>query len=651
MIAWLLKNWKLFLDIILVVGGIILFTLFDPFGVFSNRSLKSTANILSSVKSIGELVSAEYYGEVISSLHGTMVYDFEPDTLQQEFERCLTAVKTEIENTYRDKLGDQEKLKNRQKRQLLNLILEKLTTINNKFNNPNKIYNHLIAFIATNEYQKDVQEFYNVKSESLKSNIEKNVIETLLNECIINVAKPIIHDSIRHVEYKYSVPEYFSAATDFHYSLNKSHIQKTKKRKQDIVFIGRGWVKAGFKFDQLNESNFYYHEQRKTIWFYGLSPVVLDKDINPWFIPEKKVKGFELVDFYKKATFEEAKAVKKRCKEELLEQAYNADILEHAQTNGEESLQSFFSLLTGESELKVEFRDMPYQKELNMISADTMVTVNEALLIKRLIEKENQRIKKAISPDKEHYKQQLDIFIHQLKKLDFVQKGIAFNLFMLEAAEILSHSKFVNLKDSNAISKVRGSIVLKTEEDKSYLTTNYLDSLILQIPYPEFVPEFNSMLNVLESELTKVDMFRLDTFILSELMLQEFNIDSTFFEVQSISNNNNIDTIKYFKIAHKQSNRSFTFTDYKYPILEIQTKELGTVKIRNVNSVDSLLQLYSKTTDNISGNAQYDTIRQEELNRILAFESKKIKDEIMTKPIKRFTATVRKIFRKNPGKP
>ena len=47
------------------------------------------------------------------------------------------------------------------------------------------------------------------------------------------------------------------------------------------------------------------------IHFYGIKPTVLDVDINPWFIPERKVKGFELVSFSGNVNFEEAKEVKR----------------------------------------------------------------------------------------------------------------------------------------------------------------------------------------------------------------------------------------------------------------------------------------------------------------------------------------------------
>ncbi len=103
------------------------------------------------------------------------------------------------------------KLKNRQKRQLLNTIPLKLDPTQSKYNNPNKIYNHLIAFIASNEYKKDAQEFFNPKTASLRNNTEKDVIETLLNECIVKNGQNKITipntDSTKGINYKYDVPQ------------------------------------------------------------------------------------------------------------------------------------------------------------------------------------------------------------------------------------------------------------------------------------------------------------------------------------------------------------------------------------------------------------------------------------------------------------
>ena len=83
MIGFFLKNKALFFDILLVVGGIIAFTYWDPLGIFQNKKLQSTANMVRSVKDIGQLVTAEYYGEVISSWKEFKLNEFPEDTITE----------------------------------------------------------------------------------------------------------------------------------------------------------------------------------------------------------------------------------------------------------------------------------------------------------------------------------------------------------------------------------------------------------------------------------------------------------------------------------------------------------------------------------------------------------------------------------------
>jgi hypothetical protein len=650
MIAWLLKNWKLFLDIVIVVAGIVLFTLFDPFGVFSNRSLKSTANILSSVKSIGELVTAEYYGEVISSLHGTQVYDLKPDTLNSIFESCFIELKSLIVEDVLEQLGDKSRLKSSEKR-----ALEKNVSKDNYFKEirqeyaKNNIYNHLIVFLGVNNIKNDKSLFYKKASNSqLRNKAESRVAEYLLKESLqrletlIQGGKEITNAEF--TDYIYARPPYFAAIVDYHYELNDDGIQKPKN---DIVFIGRGWVKAGFQFGKLDKSNFHYDNERKIINFYGLSPVVLDTDINPWFIPEKKIKGFELVDFYKKATFEEAKAVKIRCKQELLEQAHNAEIMEQAQTNGEESLQNFFVLLTNEPNLKVNFYDLPYQKELNMIAADTLITVREALLIDTILSKETEHINKVISPEREQSQMQLDIFINQLKKLSFVKKDVPFNLFMLEAAKILEHKQFITLSDSATISKLRAPIRIADSLDAKILTTSFIQSVDYYSAYPQFVHEFNSMLNVLEDETKEIDAFRENTHSISQQELLALNLNPQYFKFDTVWFNNEPDSASHIVVTLKQKQRTFNFTDFQYPVLEVPETAYNIFKLADTSKVDCLLDSLELTRNIFTGAAYYDSLRLEDLTNIKHYESDRIKHEIKTRPVRRFTSTIQKVFGKN----
>src|SRR3954469_14692057 len=68
----------------------------------------------------------------------------------------------------------------------------------------------------------------------------------------------------------------------------KVFIADKQTLKKQIVLLGRGTVKAGYKFDNFSENNFKYSSASNTIYFIGLQPEILSCHINPWFIPEKK---------------------------------------------------------------------------------------------------------------------------------------------------------------------------------------------------------------------------------------------------------------------------------------------------------------------------------------------------------------------------
>ena len=69
MISLLFKHWKFLLDALLIIALVVLLFLLNPFGLFGDGlSFGTTTNMVTEVRQIGQLVTAEYYGEVISSL-------------------------------------------------------------------------------------------------------------------------------------------------------------------------------------------------------------------------------------------------------------------------------------------------------------------------------------------------------------------------------------------------------------------------------------------------------------------------------------------------------------------------------------------------------------------------------------------------------
>jgi hypothetical protein len=638
MIAYLIKNWKLLLDIIIVVGGIIVFTLFDPFGMFSKRELKGTANLVSSIKDIGELVTAEYYGEVISSLNETFVFDIPEDTVSEKFEECLYRLKLECKNAIDNRDGVRKFVSG-----------QKLANLRDEYNKNNEfIYNHLIVLLAVNLINPDEDKFYKENEQGLQGKTEQRVIRRIFNEieAIHKKHKKNSSSEEREAElnhYINDIPIYLASAASFHYQLNKMALSN-KERRRDIVFIGRGWVKAGYQFEKLDERNFAYDKNRKLIRFYGLSPVILDKDINPWFIPENKIQGFELVDFYKKATFEEAKIVKIRCKEKLLEQANHSGIMKQAQKNGEEALKNFFSLLLDEPDLKVEFQPLPFQNELNLIGADTLVTVQEALMVDSVFTHFANKIDKAKNASTgDFYRQQLLIFYNQLQRLHFIDSSNQFNMFSTEAAKVLTHKYFVVKADYDQLRMLRDT--LRNSEKLDTIFTRFTKKSHIPVFYPEFVLQFNEMLSLIDDQL---ELAIADTNITVEITKQQkeklvLKMD-TLDGLHFIPSDKRVNDDTVFILRRDLRTLPYRFMDLSYPELFIPDSLSMNIKISKIDSIEPYINRRIKTLKLASGDSIMNSLRLHELNMVLKpYEINRIRTEVSLKPIHKFID-----FVKNP---
>ena len=65
----ILKAIPFLLQVILVVAAVVVFAWFDPFGILlpTKMKLKNTPVDVQSIRNIGQLITAEYYGEVVRS--------------------------------------------------------------------------------------------------------------------------------------------------------------------------------------------------------------------------------------------------------------------------------------------------------------------------------------------------------------------------------------------------------------------------------------------------------------------------------------------------------------------------------------------------------------------------------------------------------
>jgi hypothetical protein len=137
------------------------------------------------------------------------------------------------------------------------------------------------------------------------------------------------------------------------------------KKDRNLVYIGRGWVKAGLDLKQLSEENIIIeHGDSVEIQILLDDPSILDADINPWFIytDDKKIKGFEVfmartgsIFSEKNFTDYEVTQLKLKCKEKLKEAALEKGLLKNAKSSAIQTLENFFHII-GYQKVSVHFK-------------------------------------------------------------------------------------------------------------------------------------------------------------------------------------------------------------------------------------------------------------------------------------------------------
>lgn len=271
MIGFLFKKWKLFLDIVLVVGGILAFTFLDPLGIFNNTKLQATANMVTGVRDIGQLVTAEYYGEVISSWKEFKLTEFPEDTITEKAKDLLVDLKITLDfNEPFRKLYVEETSK-----------LEKI--YNEKF------YFIFITFLGEKYFNYDANRVYNEKDGETRKNYERKILKKLYDKGstyhkALKKKYKRSDESMIEIEYDnylFETPDFIRDFYNFYSFLTKKHLESGSNKRKEIILIGRGWVKAGFDFGKLNKGNFMYEKENKSVHFFGIKPEILDTDINP----------------------------------------------------------------------------------------------------------------------------------------------------------------------------------------------------------------------------------------------------------------------------------------------------------------------------------------------------------------------------------
>jgi len=404
-IQFIIKYWRKVFDLLLVAGiAIAAYYFITKFMFGTKTKLQTTANMVSSIKNIGELVTAEYYGEVIASLHEAELDLLDIDSTNQYAYDWFISLKLGIDEIL------ENNNKNSVRRDKLNSLREGIIKDNLSIKYYKDFLEYLFQELSISNYKKD-NDSHNIEKiiGRLKRDIKKN-------------RKKLSDEAYNYYLFK-------GAFRTLAFSDWLKDGCKKKLGRKELSIIGRGWVKAGFDFGELNKDNFIYDKERKTIHLIGFNAKILDKDINPWFIPENGVPGFQIVASKGKVDFDDAKKVKRRCVQKLEIKAIKSGIIESASKYGKETLKTFFTLLTGDNIEEVIFHANKFDQLYSVVAKDNMVSFDEVSLLQKEIDKRVNEIKtiKENSGKQEFINKQeylLSSFIKKLKMLNYGNAGL-----------------------------------------------------------------------------------------------------------------------------------------------------------------------------------------------------------------------------------
>lgn len=467
-ISLLGKYWRVILDVLIVLGIVVIIFIWNPFNLFGGGlKLHQTANNVSAIKKIGQLITAEYYGETISTIDQSRLQLIYSDDVNARADLLFVQIKQELLANHAEvviaNIKEEEKVPKFFR--WLRFSKKSKTKFKEALNS-SEIKVGASDTLANDSLYKPVVEYYwrykkksnrKIKKEPIDKKDISNALWILMQEITSNMEQLTDHQFETYLNQGLpaKAEEVF---TDFYYAKKDASLTN-KEQKKKLSMIGRGWVKAGFDFETLDERNFILDKDRGVVHLFGVKAEILDADINPWFIPEKKIPGFQILDYNNKVNFEDAKLVKRYCVDKLRKMALDAGILEQAEQLGKESVKSFISLISGIEIKEVYFHYDRFSVVTKELLSDHFISYEESLLLERLI---NQQVDSIIRLDglKENFthnqqlialnEQRLKSTIHHLKTCWFEEKNQYYNrlssiIHSITADQILTDDEWDSL--------------------------------------------------------------------------------------------------------------------------------------------------------------------------------------------------------------
>lgn len=341
------KVWKFILSligqIILAVVLVGLLAFFNPGDIFSKtkHTLKDTPILVQSMKQIGQLITAEYYGETVAD-NFTVI---EMDSVQKEKE--------------------------------LEVVMESNDNFFEEIFEMRAIHKDLPS-------RRKLEEYYLANYSTIGDSPEG---QSLLRFYLGKYAKPdrkrLLHYLVKN---KKGRAQKVSGGNEIEKHLEEVYAESKTigkvKKKELLVIVGRGWVKAGYDFEQFDPKNFIYSEGQQRIYISGMTPF-MEVTMNPWFIPEKGVEGFEFIMMGREAEHnrETVLETKKKCKAKLIKQAEDREILQRARENAEENLKAFISLMMDVEIESVHIYESLIDSYRNYFAEDSQLSLDELRIV------------------------------------------------------------------------------------------------------------------------------------------------------------------------------------------------------------------------------------------------------------------------------
>lgn len=295
--------------------------------------------VLEEVKEIGELVGAEYYGEVIHSL-----------LEQQEAEDW----------------------------QLLGDLYEEVKLMYARHYRSSK---NLPVRRTESEIQQDAYNRFSLKIGSLSQPVWYRTIFTKLGPTGVGLLEEIRSSSWTSFSDKYRSE-----------MLRQRRILRQEVQYNPVlIYLGRGDVLIGYDLTALSSDQMI--RRGDTLILQDLDPTIIAAAINPWYVsPDedstgKGIPGFESLREEGNVTPDMVSRVKAGCKQELIREAFRNGAAELAEQSAEQTLKSFFNLLAKPDETISVLDIQPSQRyeHIRQWTMDGRISSRELEEIKTLV--------------------------------------------------------------------------------------------------------------------------------------------------------------------------------------------------------------------------------------------------------------------------